>query len=96
MTIGDRKTKVKTWGIKTWLWLILGALIGTSLGAYLYTEALFRVNAVFVSIIASASPLFSMPISWILNKEKINLLEVLGTILTISGVVLILVFKLLN
>ena len=96
MTIGDRKTKVKTWSLKTWLWLILGALIGTSLGAYLYTESLYRVNAVFVSIIASASPLFSMPISWIINKEKVNLLEVLGILLTISGVILILVLRLVN
>ena len=94
MSIGDKKTKVKTWGWKTWLFLLLGAIIGTSIGAYLYTEAVFRVNAAFVSIIGSSSPFLAIPISWIFNREKITIISLLGVLLTVGGVIMIFAFQL--
>ncbi len=94
MSIGDKKTKVKTWGKTTWLLLFLGAIIGTSIGAYLYTEAIFLVNAAFVSIIGSASPLFAIPISWLFNREKVTLMGLIGVLLTVGGVVMLFAFKL--
>ncbi|MFW9924638.1 MAG: DMT family transporter [Candidatus Thorarchaeota archaeon] len=94
MSIGNKKTKIKTWNKVTWILLFLGALIGTSLGAYLYTEAIFSVNAAFVSIIGSSSPIFSIPISWLINKEKINLIVLKGVLLTTVGLVLIFVLQL--
>ncbi|MHA1739356.1 MAG: DMT family transporter [Candidatus Heimdallarchaeota archaeon] len=95
MTIPDKKKKVKDWSKLTWLLLIVSSLIGTSLGLYLYTEALFRTNAVFVSIIGSSGPLFSIPITWLINREKINWLGFLGVILTIAGVVVIFALQLI-
>jgi len=95
MTIPDKKKKVKDWKKLTWLLLIIGSLIGTSLGLYLYNEALVRSNAVFVSIIGSSSPLFAIPIAWLINKEKINWIGFIGVILTIAGVVLIFTLQLI-
>jgi len=89
MTIPDKKKKVKDWSKLTWVLLIVGSLIGTSLGAYLYTEAIFRAKATFVSIIGSASPLFAIPIAWLVNKEKINWVGIIGVILTVAGIAVI-------
>ncbi|NHJ84094.1 MAG: DMT family transporter [Asgard group archaeon] len=93
MAIGDRKKKVKEWTKFTWLWLIIGSIIGTSIGAYLYTEAILRAEPSIISIISSSSPLFAIPISWLVNKEKITLLGVLGVIITIIGVINIFVWE---
>lgn len=75
----------------TWFWLIFASIIGTSLGAYLYTEAIRLAGASLMSLIAIASPLFSLPLTYFINHEKISRLGFLGVIITIIGVVLILI-----
>ena len=70
--------------------LLVASLIGTSLGILLYSEAAQQAGAAFTSLMLTASPLFSIPISWIINREKITLLELMGLILILSGVILIL------
>jgi drug/metabolite transporter (DMT)-like permease len=85
------QTKIKTWNKKTWIWLLVASVIGTSAGAYLFAEGTRSAGAEVMSLIAASSPLFALPVTWFLNKEKINLLGFMGVILTIVGVVLILV-----
>ncbi len=80
----------QSWSTYTWKWLFLGAIIGTSIGAFLYAEATRLAGAAFVSIIWTASPLFALPITWLLNKEKINLKGFIGVLVTTTGVILIL------
>jgi drug/metabolite transporter (DMT)-like permease len=75
----------------TWVYLIIAALIGTSLGAYVYTEAARVAGSTVMSLIASASPLFSLPLTYIINKEKITKIGFIGVILTIIGVIIILI-----
>ena len=75
---------------QTWLILLLASVIGTSLGAYLYTEATRTAGAIVMSLLASASPLFSLPLTYWVNKEKISIQSFLGIILTIIGIILIL------
>lgn len=77
--------------VKTWGYLIIASLIGTSLGAYVYTEAARVAGSTVMSLIASASPLFSLPLTYLLNKEKISKIGFLGVMFTIIGVVLILI-----
>lgn len=74
---------------RTYMLLTLGSIIGTSLGAYLYTEAARVAGANIMSLIATASPLFALPLTYWVNKEKITKLGFLGVILTIIGVLLI-------
>ncbi|MFX0011905.1 MAG: DMT family transporter [Candidatus Hermodarchaeota archaeon] len=76
---------------RTYMLLILGSIIGTSLGAYLYTEAARVAGANIMSLIATASPLFALPLTYWVNKEKITKLGFLGVILTIIGVLLIII-----
>ncbi len=77
--------------LKTYILLLVGALIGTSLGAYLYTEAARTAGATIMSLIASASPLFALPITYFINNEKISKLGFAGVVLTITGVIGILI-----
>jgi drug/metabolite transporter (DMT)-like permease len=82
-----RKRKSK----RTWLILIIGSIIGTSIGAYVYTEAARVAGATIMSLIASASPLFSLPLTYFVNNEKITKFGFLGVILTILGVIVIII-----
>jgi len=77
--------------LRTWLLLLTASILGTSLGAYLYTEAIHIATANIMALIASASPLFALPLSYIVNKEKISKYGFIGVILTIFGVVVILI-----
>ena len=84
-------TKIKRSG-NTWALLIIGAIIGTSIGAYVYTEAARVAGATIMALIVSASPLFSLPLTYFINKEKITKFGFVGVILTILGVIII-IFK---
>ncbi len=77
--------------LRSWILLLVASIIGTSLGAYLYTESVHIAGANIVALIASASPLFALPLTYIVNKEKVTKLGFLGMILTIFGVVLVLI-----
>ncbi|MFX1259595.1 MAG: DMT family transporter [Promethearchaeota archaeon] len=77
--------------LRTWILLIVASIIGTSLGAYLYTESIHIAGANIISLIASASPLFALPLTYLINKEKITKFGFIGVILTIAGVIVILI-----
>ena len=76
---------------QTWLILLIASIIGTSIGAYLYTEAAHTAGAVVMSLLASASPLFSLPLTYWLNKERITKFGFLGVLSTILGVIVVLI-----
>jgi drug/metabolite transporter (DMT)-like permease len=76
---------------KTWAILIIGAIIGTSLGAYFYTEAARVAGATIMALIASASPLFSLPLTYFINRERITKFGFVGVFLTIIGVLLVVI-----
>jgi drug/metabolite transporter (DMT)-like permease len=84
------KTNIKR-SRKTWVLLVIGAIIGTSIGAYVYTEAARVAGATIMSLIASASPLFSLPLTYFINKEKITTFGFVGVVLTILGVIVIII-----
>lgn len=75
---------------QTWSILLGASIIGTSIGAFLYTEAARIAGANVMSLLASASPLFSLPLTYWINKEKISKEGFIGVVLTVIGVVIIL------
>jgi drug/metabolite transporter (DMT)-like permease len=77
--------------LQSWIYLLVASIIGTSLGAYLYTESVHLAGASIVSLIATASPLFALPLTYIVNKESISKYGLIGVILTIFGVLIILI-----
>jgi len=76
---------------QTWLILLIASIIGTSLGGYLYTEAARTAEAIVVSLVASASPLFSLPLTYWLNKERITKYGLLGVVSTFLGVIVVII-----
>lgn len=76
--------------LRSWILLLIASIIGTSLGAYLYTESIHLAGANIVALIASASPLFALPITYFINKEKITKWGFTGVVLTVLGVIIIL------
>ena len=87
----DHLNNINKKSLRTWVLLIVASIIGTSLGAYLYTEAIHLAGANIMALVASASPLFSLPLTYFVNKEKISKYGFIGVILTILGVILILI-----
>ena len=77
--------------LRSWIFLIIASIIGTSLGAYLYTESVYIAGPSVVALIASAAPLFALPLTYFINKEKTTKKGLLGVILTILGVLIILI-----
>ncbi|MHA2006982.1 MAG: DMT family transporter [Promethearchaeota archaeon] len=75
----------------TWILLIFASILGTSVGAFLYTEGIHIAGANIMALIASASPLFALPLTYFINKEKISKYGFIGVIFTIFGVVIILI-----
>jgi drug/metabolite transporter (DMT)-like permease len=83
------KYRIKGRSKSSWLWLLAGALIGTSLGLYLYTEAAYIAGAVTMALMTTAGPLFSILLDWLINKERISLYGLLGILITLGGVIMI-------
>ncbi|RMG33748.1 MAG: DMT family transporter [Methanobacteriota archaeon] len=70
-------------------WLVGGAVIGTSLGAYLWAESARVAGASLSALVYSSAPLFALPIGFLLNGERINIIGFLGSLVTAVGVALI-------
>jgi DME family drug/metabolite transporter len=90
---GNRNKKLYSYRkpSQTWLVLLIASIIGTSIGAYLYTEAARTAGAIVMSLLASASPLFSLPLTYWLNKERITKYGFLGIVSTILGVIVVII-----
>ena len=74
-----------SWGI-----LIFSGFLSYTLGSILFGEAVHIVGASFMSLMSAAMPLFTIPFSYIINKEGLSRRGFLGVSITIIGVVLIL------
>ncbi len=89
LSIRDSKTPLAKIDKKTFAWVFSASIIGTALGAYLWAESARIAGASLSALIYSASPLFALPIGYLLNSEKINLYGITGALVTAIGVSLI-------
>jgi drug/metabolite transporter (DMT)-like permease len=74
---------------KTWVILILSAILSYSIGSIFFGEAVHIAGSVYMSLISTAQPLFTIPFSYVINKEKLSKRGFLGIGLTLIGVMLI-------
>ncbi len=70
-------------------YVVIAGFFGMGIGSILYVNAVFFTGAAVTSVIASTAPLFALPLTIVFLKERVTLLILLGTILTISGVWLV-------
>ncbi|QEE16252.1 DMT family transporter [Promethearchaeum syntrophicum] len=81
----DGKISVKK-SKRAWGWLLIGSIIGTSLGAYLYTEAARTAGATIMSLFSTAAPLIAIPLDYIFNNEKISWRSLIGVVFITIGI----------
>jgi drug/metabolite transporter (DMT)-like permease len=70
-------------------WLTMAAFTGPVLGATLSLYALQNTQVGVASTLIALPPVFLLPVSWLVFKEKFNWGAVLGTLTAISGVAIL-------
>ena len=84
VTINTMRENPKVFG-----WLSLAAFTGPVLGATLSLFALQHTQVGIASTLIALPPVFLLPISWIVFKEKFDWGAVLGTLVAMGGVALL-------
>jgi drug/metabolite transporter (DMT)-like permease len=74
---------------REWLVLILGGILGWGLGSVLFLLAVDLAGTARAAILTSTSPLFVLPLSMIFLKERITRQVLVGTALTVTGIILV-------
>ncbi len=69
--------------------VIIAGFFGMGLGSLFYVMAVAMIGATIMSVIASTAPLFAIPVSVLLLKEKVTSIAGVGIIATIVGVILV-------
>jgi drug/metabolite transporter (DMT)-like permease len=69
--------------------VLVGAFFGMAIGSLIYVSVVKLVGATFASVMTSLSPLFALPISIFVLKEKFTARAGIGVILAIMGVILV-------
>ena len=72
-----------------WIWLGLSGLVGLVIGDLLLFEAFVVVGARVSMLIMSLVPIITAFISWLILGESMTVLEIVGMIITITGVCLV-------
>lgn len=83
-TINSMRARPKVLG-----WLTLAAFTGPVVGATLSLFALQHTQVGIASTLIALPPVFLLPISWLVFKEKFDWGAVLGTLVAIGGVALL-------
>ncbi len=80
---------MKTPTRKATIRVIIAGFFGMAIGSLLYVAAVAMVGAAIMSILSSTAPLFAIPVSILILKEKLTHLVSLGIVLTLIGIVLV-------
>jgi drug/metabolite transporter (DMT)-like permease len=69
--------------------VIIAGFCGMAVGSLFYVAAVAMIGAAIMSVVSSSAPLFAVPVSVIVLKEKVTRLAGIGIIATIVGVTLV-------
>jgi len=78
---------------RLWPWLLANALAGQTLGVTCMQWALKTTQAGIVTAIIATTPLFLLPMSRLVENEKIGLRPLLGAVIAVAGVIGLTFFK---
>jgi len=65
------------------------SIVGTFIAVFLSMIAIKNAPAAVASVLMSTQPVLILPISWLLTKQKVQLVEVIGACMTLLGVSLL-------
>ncbi|TFG30900.1 EamA family transporter, partial [Candidatus Thorarchaeota archaeon] len=69
--------------------VVVAGFFGMAIGSLLFVWAVAIVGAAIMSVLSSTAPLFAIPVSIFILKEKLTRVAVLGIALTMIGIVLV-------
>ncbi|MCD6518618.1 MAG: DMT family transporter [Anaerolineae bacterium] len=72
-----------------WGFLLIGGLIGWGVGSALFVLTVSLSGPTRASIVTSTSPIFALAMSTLFFKERVNAAVIVGTVLTVVGVILV-------
>jgi drug/metabolite transporter (DMT)-like permease len=78
---------------ETWFWLILSGIIGFTFGDYFLFKALTTIGARISMLIMAFSPAIAAITGWIFINDKLTLIQIIGIIVTLFGIVLVVLQK---
>jgi drug/metabolite transporter (DMT)-like permease len=81
--------KLKTLSRGEWGLIAAGGLIGMAMGTLLFLRTVALLGPTKAAILTSTSPLFALPLCVIFLKERINLPIIVGSVMTVAGVILV-------
>ena len=71
--------------------MVISSFLVNIIGTIAFTESVKILGASILSLLMSALPLFTIPLAYFINKEKITKIEFIGILLTIFGVIVIII-----
>ncbi len=77
------------YGRKALITMALVGFVGFGLGSFTFTYAVQQAGAAKTAILSSTAPLFALPLSLLILKEKVTLRLAMGTVLSVVGIALI-------
>ncbi len=80
-------------GGQNWLWLGLSGLVGLALGDYFSFSAFKAIGARNSSIFSTLAPGTAIIFGYLMLGEQINLIGIIGILITISGIIFISIQK---
>jgi len=83
-----RRSAAKVWnhGLRSLTILALAGILGIGLGGLLFMIGVKNAGAAKTAILSATAPLFGVPLSMLILRERITLKIVLGTILCVVGI----------
>ena len=75
---------------KPYVMLLVGALVGSAGGTLLFVISVKYAGASKAAVLSSAAPLFAVPMSLVMLKERVNLKLFVGTVVSVVGIYLVL------
>lgn len=76
-----------------WFWLFMSGIVGVVIGDMLLFEAFVILGARISMLIMSLVPPFSAILGWIILHETMTWIEILGMVITISGISIVILEK---
>jgi drug/metabolite transporter (DMT)-like permease len=74
---------------KTWILLGIAGMLGWGIAGSLYAAAVQFAGPSQAAIIGATAPIFAIPLSWAIYRERPTRASLAGTLLTIVGVILV-------
>lgn len=82
--------RLRRYGRSVWTAMVAAGVLGYGVGALFFVASVQNAGAARAALLSSVAPLFALPLSIVFLKEKVTLAILVGTLLTVAGIVLVL------